>query len=210
MTDVAYEADAEPSGSLDRLPLGRSQLPRQLLAFGTLPGPEERAEPVPLGSAMRGVASIGMVLVWIATRGTRQRHRKRVFTELMAQAERGRRRGLGGVGGFHDARAHQHAAGPQKAPLWQSQQRRPAHPSRQRLRQAGASPTGQHHRQTFKHHLQTGTSPPVAEGESIDLLGEGLAWRQARSRQRNRRTCNSICTGRPPTALSASRRTYRL
>lgn len=37
-----------------------------------------------------------------------------------------------------------------------------------------------------------------------------VACRQARSRQRNRRTCNSITTGRPAIAVSARRRAYRL
>jgi hypothetical protein len=46
--------------------------------------------------------------------------------------------------------------------------------------------------------------------QSPSTCSTNVACWQARSRQRNRRTCNSINTGRPATAVSARRRTYRL
>lgn len=55
---------------------------------------------------------------------------------------------------------------------YQPQERRPAGPDRERVRQAGAGPARQHHRDLLQHCLQPGTSPPMPEGESVDLLGE--------------------------------------
>ena len=47
-----------------------------------------------------------------------------------------------------------------------------ARPDRERVRQAGAGPAGQHHRYVLQHRLQPGASPPVPDGESVDLLDE--------------------------------------
>lgn len=55
---------------------------------------------------------------------------------------------------------------------YQPQERRPARPDRERVRQAGAGPARQHHRYLLQHRLQPGASPSVPEGESVDLLGE--------------------------------------
>lgn len=54
----------------------------------------------------------------------------------------------------------------------QPQQRRPAHPGRQGLGQAGAGPACQHDRDAFKYCLQAGTSSSVPEGQPVDLLSE--------------------------------------
>lgn len=55
---------------------------------------------------------------------------------------------------------------------YQPQERRPARPDRERVRQAGAGPARQHHRHLLQHRLQPGASSPVPEGQPVDLLGE--------------------------------------
>lgn len=77
------------------------------------------------------------------------------------------------------------------------------------MRQSDTGTARQHHRQPLKDRLEAGASPSMPKGQHVDLLGERRLLARPLT-QRNRRTCNSITTARPPTALSARRRTYRL